>query len=225
MTALELTDVELTRGDISLRVESLGLRTGGAYAVTGANGSGKSTLLSLFGLMLIPAEGSVVFREQPVNYGNARDVLEARRQIGYLMQNPYLFNTTVRENVASGLKLRRVPRREIHERVGGILERMHLSHLAGRNAHELSGGEAQRVALARTLVLDVEILLLDEPTANVDKENVGPVEDMILKLRDEKQATVVLTTHSHDQAERMAGTVIRIEDGRLAMDAAQKQPS
>jgi molybdopterin-binding protein len=132
------------------------------------------------------------------------------------MQDPYLFNMSVRDNVAYGLKIRRLKKNSIARAVDEMMERFSLTHLARRTAHTLSGGEAQRVALARTFVMDADAYLLDEPTGNVDQRNIRVIEKLILELNSEKKATIVLATHARDQAYRMSRNLISIIDGRIS---------
>ncbi|MBN1671837.1 MAG: ABC transporter ATP-binding protein [Kiritimatiellae bacterium] len=211
----ELSQLRRDVGDFSLRIDALRLEKGEIYALAGPNGCGKSTLLNVLALLDPPSGGTVVFDGVPVNYADARALLKTRRRIGYLMQNPYLFNMRVRDNVGFGLKARGEPREAVREKVDAMLARLALSHLAGRNAHALSGGEAQRVALARTFVIEADAYLLDEPTGNVDQRNIRATEEIIVQLSRERGATVVFATHSRDQAYRMSKRLISIIGGRI----------
>ena len=144
--------------------------------------------------------------------------------MGYLTQSPYLFNMSVRSNIGYGLKLRGHSRKIIKERTDLMLADLFLTDVADRPAHRLSAGEAQRVALARTLVLDADVYLLDEPTSNVDRHNIPIVEDLIKHLNADEGATIILSTHSHEQAQRLSDNRISIEDGHI-IDAAHKEPA
>jgi len=203
-------------GQFSLSVDRCELREGETYSVVGPNGSGKSTFLNLLAFLAVPFEGKIIFRGKEVNY--AEDIISLRLGIGYTMQNPYLFTMSVEENIGYGLAVRGVSKAEIRKRVASIAERMDLAHLARRRSTELSVGEAQRVALARTLVLDAKVILLDEPTASVDASNVRTVEKTVLELCREHNATLVLSTHSEEQARRMAPHTITVRDGRVLAD-------
>lgn len=216
MMLYALNDIESTVGDFSLSVNDCLLESGRIYSVVGPNGSGKTTLLNLLAFLHRPSRGSVLFRGDEVDYANRVHMLSLRRQIGYLMQNPYLFNMSVADNISYGLKVRGVSKEEAGHRVEAIMAQLSLSQLACRNAHGLSGGEAQRVALARTLVLDCDVMLLDEPTVNVDRRNVRAVEKAILQLNRENKTTIILTTHSQDQAYRMSRNVLSIINGRIS---------
>lgn len=131
------------------------------------------------------------------------------------MQTPILLCTSVFNNMAYGLRLRGLSWREIQARVGTVLRQVQLEDLRREPSRQLSGGEAQRVALARALVLEPRILLLDEPTANVDAENVAVIEELIRKFCGRPGTAVLLTTHDRHQAERLADQVLRLGQGRL----------
>ena len=203
-------------GDFVLTIEECRLEEGGMYAVVGPNGSGKTSFLNMLACLERPETGYLAFKGSPIDHSDAQALLKVRRRIGYLMQNPYLFNMSVRDNVAYGLRIRGLPKEDIRRKVDAMLERLSLSGLARRAAHTLSGGEAQRVALARTLVLDADAYLLDEPTANVDQRNIRAVEQSIEQLNTANGATIVLTTHSRDQAYRMSKRPISIIGGRIS---------
>lgn len=211
-----LQKIQSDVADFSLIVDDCRLDRGKIYAIAGPNGCGKSTFLNLLAFLVPPTRGSLVFDGNPVNYADSTGLLNARRRIAYLMQDPYIFNMSVRDNVGCGLKLRGCSRRMIRERTDEVLDTLQLSDLADRPAHTVSGGEAQRVALARTLVLDADVFLLDEPTANVDEQNIHVVEALILRLNRERNATVILSTHSRDQACRMSQNLISIIKGRIS---------
>ena len=215
MTLYVLDKTESTIGDFGLAIDHCMLEPGRIYTIVGPNGSGKTTLLNLLAFLHEPSHGRVLWRGRPVDYTDRAGLLALRRQVGYLMQNPYLFNMNVYENIAYGLRLRGCSNDEIRRRVESMMASQSLSHLARRNAHRLSGGEAQRVGLARTLVLDTEIVLLDEPTANVDRCNVRALEAGVLRVNRERKTTVILTTHSEEQAFRMSRNRLSIINGRV----------
>ncbi len=132
-----------------------------------------------------------------------------------VFQKPLLFSTTVRENIAYGLRTRCFSREEIKQRVAVILEQTGLSHLRERHAGTLSGGEAQRVALARAVAFKPKLLLLDEPTANLDPANVELMEKMILQLKQSMEVTIIMVTHNIFQARRLTDEVVFLYDGRV----------
>ncbi len=212
----DLNQITCSRDQFTLQVDHCRLERGVTYAIVGPNSSGKTTFLDLLALQRPSSEGRLRFNGQAVDWDNRRTLLGQRRRIAYLMQNPYLFSTSVAGNIAYGLELRGLDRQEIGDRVDAIAQRLSLEDLLTRSSHRLSGGEAQRVALARTLVLDADVYLLDEPTNNVDRQHVHLVEDVIRELSAEREVTVALTTHAHEQAYRLSTHHITIIDGRLS---------
>jgi tungstate transport system ATP-binding protein len=215
MNIYSINNAECRLGAFNLSISDCAIEKGKIYSVLGPNGSGKSSFLNLLALLNPPRCGQIAFEGQNVRFGGKRALLPLRRRIAYLTQNPYLFNMTVIENIGYGLRVRGVPGANSLRQVENIMRRLDILHLAARNAHRLSGGEAQRVALARVLALDCQVLLLDEPTANVDRANVHALERTLLEICREKDTTVVMTTHSHDQAYRMSHELISIINGRI----------
>src|SRR5512138_1647823 len=190
----------------ALRDVTLELRRGERLALVGANGSGKTTLLRLLH-GLLPFEGR-------------REVLAPQGHvpvIAMLFQRPFLLSLTVRFNVMLGLWLHGVPSAERAERCASALQRVGLDAMASRAARTLSGGQQQRLALARAWALQPDILLLDEPTANLDPGAKREVERLIDDLADDG-VTVVMSTHNLGQAKRHATRVAYLEGGRLVVD-------
>jgi tungstate transport system ATP-binding protein len=166
-----------------------------------------------------PTTGQLWFGDHRLD---ERDLpLEVQRRITLVFQKPLLLSGTVQANVEYGLRLRRLKRRaaSVHE----TLDRLGLTPLAGRPAHTLSGGEAQLVALARSLVLEPEVLLLDEPTAHLDPARVALVEAALRDHRATRSATVVWATHNLFQARRVADRVALLLDGRLVEATAAEE--
>jgi tungstate transport system ATP-binding protein len=201
-------------GRVVLDVPSLELRRGEILALVGPNGAGKSTLVTALALLERPAAGTISLDGTPVDW--RRGLLAARRRLAIVFQEPLLFDTTVAENVATGLKLRGIPRNEREPRVAAWLDQLGISHLAGRQARTLSGGEAQRTSLARALVLSPELLLLDEPFAALDAPTREALTDDLLPLLRETATTTVLVTHDRDEALELGDRIGVILDGRLA---------
>ena len=211
----QLSDIQIHQNDFLFQVDKFKIDAGKLYVIVGPNGAGKSSFLNLLGFLDVPDKGHVLFKNEPVDYANQTELLQYRRSVSYLLQNPYLFSMNVFDNVASGLRIRNLPEKKVRERTNSLLESLDLTHLSKRNVHSLSGGEAQQVALARTLIIDADVYLLDEPTANVDKENVGTLESFIISINQKNKATVLLTTHSREQAYRMSNHIISIINGKI----------
>jgi tungstate transport system ATP-binding protein len=198
-----------------LRLERLEFQTGEAVGLVGPTGAGKSTLLRLLAGVEALSSGSLTF--QGHSYGFQELPLALRRRVTLVFQRPLLMAGTVRDNIEYGLKLRGAAQR--HARANALLERLGLASLASRMARTLSGGETQLVALARALAIEPEVLLLDEPTANLDPARVALVESVIKEVNCQRSITVVMATHNLFQAQRVAGRVVLLLDGRLVEDA------
>ncbi|MCK4548138.1 MAG: ABC transporter ATP-binding protein [Candidatus Eisenbacteria sp.] len=203
------------RNEHVLDVKNLEFLAGRSYAVVGPNGSGKSTLLGLLNLLVKPSRGKLLYRSRDVG-APGFDLKSARREMTLVMQEPVLFRGTVFKNVAYGLKARGTPAEEIRRRVTHYLALLDLESFENRPVHELSGGEAQRVALARALALESRILLLDEPTANLDRDKARTVENLLLELRNHGERMVLVATHDPWQAHRIADEVITLSEGKIA---------
>ena len=209
-----LQNVKLDRGDtFTLWIEHLELMAGGLYALTGPNGAGKSTLLGLLAMLMRPETGDLHFSGRPVRW-KISELKRLRRQITLVEQAPYLFDDSVSQNLAFGLNLRGIRGDEQSSRINQALEDVGLGGFEARKAQELSGGEARRIALARALVLKPKVLLLDEPTANVDEASVSVFETLLTTLP-QRGMSIVFSTHDPGQPGRLGAEVISMLDGRL----------
>ena len=201
-TILESIDLEIHRGEI--------------FTFIGPSGSGKTTILRLIDLLDFPTTGTIIFDGTDTAASNAAVRLSIRRRMAMVFQKPAVLNTTVAGNVAFGLKFRGMEKSEIDSRVPEALDIVGLLHLADRKAVTLSGGEMQRVAIARALVTRPEVLLLDEPTANLDPVNTELIEKLILSIHRKFHTTIILSTHDMIQGQRLADRIGVIMDGRIA---------
>ena len=201
------------QGHLVLDQLSHTFETGLMHAVIGPNGAGKTSLLRLLGLLEKPGQGRVLFRDQDTTSLWPR-CLALRRRLGFLHQNPLLFQGTVIDNLNVGLQYRQVPRRRRRLRVDEILDAFGLTTLGRRPAAQLSGGEAQKVALARIMVFDPEVLLLDEPTANLDPHNTFEFERLIADIHRQQGKTIILVTHDLGQAQRLSQQLLFLHRGR-----------
>lgn len=195
-----------------LDLPSLSVHGGETLVVIGPSGAGKSTLLRILALLEAPAAGQIIVDGFTVDQGSPA-TLPLRRRFGVVLQRPTLFRTSVLKNVAYGLRLRGIPPVEAHQRARQALDMVGLLSFENQPATTLSGGEAQRLAIARTLVTGPEFLFLDEPTANLDPANVGLIEDVIRRVRRETGMAVILVTHNMPQAERLADRVVFLWNG------------
>lgn len=211
---LELRGVKVARGGVEvLDVPSFRLQDREFVSLIGPNGSGKSTLLLSMMSLLDLSAGRILHRGREIL--SDRAAIEARRRMAMIFQEPLLFDATVYDNVASGLKIRRIGRAETRRRTMEYLERFRLAAMAERSARKLSGGEARRVSLARAFAVEPEVVLLDEPFTSLDLPTRQSIaEDLERAIRDARMAAVLVT---HDQAEalRMSDRIVVMNGGRI----------
>ncbi|MBA0124824.1 ABC transporter ATP-binding protein [Haloechinothrix sp. YIM 98757] len=197
-----------------LRVDSLGIDGGEQVSVLGRNGAGKTTLLRLLAAAETPHTGQVTVDGTGTGHGG----IALRRRAAYATQRPGLLSTSVLRNVVLPLKWRKIPRKQRRDLADAALRRMGVAHLAHRHAAGLSGGEQQRVNLARALAIDPDVLLLDEPAASLDSESrLSFLHDLGLALAD-RTTTVVHVSHRADDALRLADRVIALVGGHVRQD-------
>lgn len=189
---------------------NLAIHQGEIFALIGPSGTGKTTFLRILNFLEKPSEGNIRF-----NGMENQEVLEIRRKMSLLFQTPAIFNKSVFENVAYSLKVRCIEKRIIEKKVSEALNIVALTGLEDRKARTLSGGEAQRMAFARAIVYEPALLLLDEPTANLDPSNVTKIEEIIKRIRDERGTTIVIATHNIPQVRRIADRVGILLNGEL----------
>ncbi len=205
---LNLTDLHLEREQI--------------YALIGANGAGKTTLLNILAFLEPATEGTLLFCDREVKY-REQELLRLRRRVVLVEQYPILFTRSVWKNVAFGLKVRGLSKSTCRERVEEALENVGMEDFRYADAHRLSGGESKRVALARALAVNPEVLLLDEPTANVDSENQEIILRVLKKINTEKGTSIVMATHYLAQSRQLAHQAILLENGMLSTVNTAKQ--
>lgn len=198
-----------------LDIDYLSFQESKIYAIVGPNGSGKTTLLNILNLLVKPEEGQIFFRDQEIINNSNSKLLEIRRKMTLVDQDPFLFQSTVYNNVAYGLKVRSVSSLVQQNRIKNALDMVGLSGFENRKVDQLSGGEAQGVVIARALVIEPEILFLDEPTTSIDQRHIDIVERIIKKIMEKIKTTVIFTTHDLSQAYRLADEVISLLDGKI----------
>jgi molybdopterin-binding protein len=199
-------------GRDALNIDQLKLTANRISAIVGPNGAGKTTLLNLLAFLESPLTGNITFFGAP--YGKLEN-LKLRRRVGLVQQNPYLLRGTVLANVELGLKLRGVDKAERTDCAMDVLAQMRLSAKAQVSAAQLSGGEAQKVAIGRILVLEPEVLLLDEPFTYLDRGVIDELEVLLATIRDNRSQTVIFTTHDQLRAQALADSIHSIVDGRV----------
>lgn len=212
-TALRLVGASLEAGGKTLfTVDELDVKRGEVLCVIGPNGAGKSSLLKVLGLLERPTRGRLLLNGDEVGGGN---LVALRRRMATVFQEPLLYDATVYENVAAGLKFRRTKRQEIRSRVMAALDLLGIDDLASQRARSLSGGEAQRVNLARALVLEPEVFLLDEPFGGLDPEAARKLLEDLRHLVHGRRITTVFVTHDRSEALAIADRVAVLMGGRV----------
>lgn len=207
-------------GRTALAIDALTVATGELVAVVGPNGSGKSTLLLAINGLLPPARGEVTVLGDTLD---ARTAMRLRRRCALVFQDPLLLHEPVFDNVALAPRFRRYPRQRVEEQVGRALRAFRCEHLASRPAHELSGGEARRVCLARALVCDPELVMLDEPFVALDSPTRSALVRELRSIAKSRGTTVVLVTHDFDDVLAFADRAVVLSDGRVVQDAPPEE--
>lgn len=196
-----------------LNIEAMEIYKNKITAIIGPSGAGKSTLLHLLNGIEPPSSGSIWFEDRRIEYKDMD--LDIRRSMVMVFQKPVVFSTTVYENLAYGLKLRGMEKKEIEKRVEEMLEVTGLKDKSQQKANTLSGGEAQRVAVARAMIIRPKALLLDEPTTNLDPANVLTIEELIKYGKNRYGISVIIVTHNMFQARRLSDNCLFMLGGRI----------
>jgi len=205
-----------------LRDINLEVARGEFFALIGPSGAGKTTLLRLIDLLEEPGAGELYF--DGAAYPTAgRERLKLRRRMAFVLQKPAVFNGSVADNIACGLRWRGRERRRADAKVNDLLEIVKLAHLRDKNARTLSGGEAQRVAIARAVATTPELLILDEPAANLDRVAALQFEELLKDILRQFRTTVIMSTHDLSRGRRMADSIGVLVDGRLNQVAAAEE--
>lgn len=213
MAILEFTDITLIRNNsLVLSNLSFSVADGEIVGLVGPSGSGKSSLLRLVNLLDSPHSGKILYQGTPLQDLHPTQL---RREIGYVFQKPFLFGSSVEENLQYPYQIAKQPINypEIHH----YLERVNLlPTVLKKKPHELSGGEQQRIALVRSLLVKPKVLLLDEITSALDEENAQRITQLIVQQRDELGLTILFTSHQMAQVEQLADTILSLRDGQIA---------
>ncbi|MCL2337533.1 MAG: energy-coupling factor ABC transporter ATP-binding protein, partial [Firmicutes bacterium] len=210
---LTVTDLVLIKNQKTiLQIDEFRLRQGDRMALIGPNGAGKSTFLKVLALLEKPTRGSVFFHDRLVDKTN---ILSFRRRMAVVFQEPLLLNTTVYNNVAQGLKFRGVAKAEVDRRVNRWLAELSIAGLSKRTPLHLSGGEAQRVNLARAFVLEPEVIFLDEPFSALDFPTRVDLLEKLGELLNNTGTTAVFVTHDFMEIPYLTNNVAVIDDGAV----------
>ncbi len=215
MSLIEVAGITHRYGERAvLQNVNLSVNSGEVFALIGPTGAGKTTLLRIMNLLEFPSAGEIYFGGKCIPR-SGKQRLEIRRRMSFIHQKPQVFNLSVYDNVACGLRWRGEGKNRIAEKVDHILEMVGLEGYKNRNARTLSGGEVQRVALARSIVLEPEVLLLDEPTANLDPVSTAKIEQLISYVARQRNTTMIMATHDMSQGQQLADRIGVLLNGRL----------
>lgn len=210
---LEVRDLLVCRENRPVvEVDYLSVDQGNVLAVVGPNGAGKTSLLLAVARLIRPERGQILFQGEEIS--SQQDV-HFRRRIALVLQEPLLVSRSVRENAALGLHFRGFPQEEAEARVNHWLNRLGILHLRDRRADKLSGGEAQRVSLARAFVLQPELLLLDEPFSALDSPTRRGLLDELHAILAETATTTLMITHNLQEAVQVSHHLAVIIGGKL----------
>ena len=216
---LSIRSFRVSRGGVEVvNVEELDIEKGSHLTLIGPNGAGKSSLLLAVAGLLEPSSGTIVFRGEKVSHNT--DMLDYRRSTACIFQEALLFDTSVSANIASGLRFRKATRHDINEMVNLQAERFGVAHLLKRSARTLSGGEAQRVSLARAFAVMPDIIFMDEPFSSLDKPTREVLIDDFGKVLKETGATAVMVTHDQDEALRLSTVIAVMDKGEIVQKGA-----
>lgn len=190
---------------------NLQIKKGDIIGIKGSSGTGKTTLLRILHMLETHEKGNtLLFGHKPGN-GNS---LELQRRMVMVFQKPVVFNSSVYHNVSYGLKVRKIHKNIIDKKVKDILKQVKLNKLH-TNALKLSGGEIQKIAIARALIVNPELLLLDEPTANLDAKNIEIIENLLKDINKKFDTSIIITSHDIDHIKRISNKMYDLSDGKL----------
>lgn len=212
-----LTNIVKTYGsrDVLKHID-LEIDPGSISAILGPNGSGKTTLLKIMALLVRPDKGEMELLGQRVQWNqDPKELLALRRRMAMVTQPVYMFQGSVINNVSYGLRVRGISSAEQNRQVRRSLEIVGMQDFIDYPARRLSAGEKQKVAIARALVLEPEVLFLDEPTANIDSASAIDIEKTIKSIRENYGSNIIIVTHNIFQARRVADHVCMLWDGAL----------
>lgn len=219
-TPFKLHNVIKRYGDREvLNIDQLSIPAEQIYTILGPNGSGKSTLLRILALLLVNDAGELEVLGEKVTW-EKRQLLKLRRQMSMVTQTSFMFSGSVYYNVSYGLRVRRMGARKVRKRVDEMLEMVGMSAYRDADARTLSGGERQKVAIARALAVNPRVLFLDEPTSNIDVASAADIEKHIRYINKERGTTIIIVTHNLFQARRLADEVLFLNEGRIIEQGA-----
>ncbi len=194
-----------------LSIPELEFRENKTYCIRGRNGTGKTTLMQMIANLLTYDSGEVLYDKQLIHH-------EIMKKMTYVSQNPYIFNTSVYQNIEYPLKLRNEDKETIEKKVNTYLEYFELDTLKYQNAKKCSSGEKMKIALARSLIFKPEVLLLDEPTTNLDVESIEKLKNILLKIK--KDTTIIFISHDLNFIKSISDIDLLLKDTILEIGEA-----
>lgn len=203
-----------------LGLENFALEKHKIYALVGPNGAGKTTLLNILAFLDQPTFGKLRFCGFEVS-SDLQHLLTLRRRVVLVDQYPILFTGSVLKNVEFGLKVRGVSRKQRERRVHEVLELVQMKDFLLADAHKLSGGESKRVAMARALAIEPEVMLCDEPTANVDVDNQKIILNILEQINSEQKTSIIMSTHYLSQSRNLAHHTLMLDHGKIVMGESE----
>lgn len=193
-------------GKMVLDIEKGMIQKGRRTAVIGPNGAGKSTFVKIIAGIEKQDQGNIWYNNQTAF---------PQKDVTLVFQKPYLISATVEKNIAYPMKLRGFSEETIEQRITELTEELNLTQFRKTKTWKLSGGETQKVALARALAFRPKLLILDEPTANIDPVTTAEIEQMLMRIGEKQETTIVLITHNLAQARRTCDDIMMFHDGKL----------
>lgn len=210
---IELHEITVKFDDtVALDNTSFHVKEGEIISIIGPNGSGKTTLLRVMAGLLRPNSGNMWFEDEPVLFEN---LLDYRKRVTMVFQNPTVFGTSVFKNVAYGLRIRNIDEEQIKTRVENTLDTVGLLEFQNRSARSLSGGEQRRLCLAMGMVLEPDLLLLDEPTSYLDADNLQNVTEILTQLNENQATTIVIATHNIFHSSTISDRIATMRSGSI----------
>ncbi|MEG6521504.1 ABC transporter ATP-binding protein [Desulfotomaculum sp. 1211_IL3151] len=221
MHVLEGKGIQYIKGSKTiLDIDYFSLEEGKVNSLIGVNGAGKTSFMHILALLQEPTAGQIYFKGETVTKKN---LLKLRHRMAFVFQQPLLLDMTVRENVETGLRLRKFPKEEIKQRTDKWLEKLGISHLANGGVRFLSGGEAQRVSIARALALDPEVLFLDEPFTGLDSPTRGQLLLDMAKLLHGTKIATLFVTHDYAEIPYLAHWLTVIDQGKIIQSGTPEE--
>lgn len=202
-----------------LDISEITIKQGNILVLMGPNGSGKTTLIKILSQLEEKNTGEIYYQGDKIN---KKDSLKMRRKIGFIWQKPLLYRGSVYDNIALGLKYRKIRKAEIQKQVNQVLDRLKITNLKDREARKLSGGEQQKVSIARTLVTEPRLIFIDEPNTSLDVESIALIEE-IIKEEVKEGVGIVLVTHNFYQAKNLADEIILLRKGKIAAQGEEQE--